>query len=111
MQQDEDLPTLAEFATNPERLRKLVDLFIQQSEETLDVLSKNCSDGPNAAWTEAAHKLKGTAFLIKAKKLAVLCELAEKMASSTAAERKAVFGEITAVYTNAKTVLIGSLSS
>jgi len=99
-------PSLKAFANNEEELRHLVDLFIRQSEDSLDILRQNCLDGRSVPWIEAAHKLKGGAAVVTAKRLAHLCEKAQKMETSTARERKAVLNEISAEYNKVKEALL-----
>ena len=62
-----DLAGLKQYADNEEELNKFVDMFFIQSEEILKILQDNCANGENEEWTEAAHKLRGGAGMLKAK--------------------------------------------
>ncbi len=101
-------PSLKAFANNEEDLHQLVSLFIQQSEESINTLKNNCTDGKNTVWVEAAHKLKGSAAAARAKKLESLCAKAQKMESATTRERKAMLNEISAAYNKVKGALLNS---
>ncbi|MCE9508100.1 MAG: response regulator [Alphaproteobacteria bacterium] len=104
------LAALREFADNEADMRKLVTVFTQETEENLNELRENCSDGYNQAWAEAAHKLKGGAATLKAEKLRALCEQARKMENAAAIERQAVLDKIQAAYDEVKSGLLAALS-
>ncbi|MEZ0226226.1 MAG: response regulator [Alphaproteobacteria bacterium] len=93
-----DLEALRKFADTDKELRGFVTLLVSQSDETLQELQRNCGDGENTRWTEAAHKLKGGAAMIGAEKLRRLCEKAQEMRTATSAEREAMFRDIRAAW-------------
>ena len=94
-----DLSGLSDFADDVDRdLRQLINLFVAQSKDILEILQDNCRDGENQEWVEAAHKLKGGASLMKAKKLCLLCDQAQKMESATANDRKTIVRDIETEY-------------
>lgn len=100
------LPTLMAFAKSDDDLRRLQEVFVRQSEHTLEGLRNNRSDGENAAWVEAAHKLMGSATAAKAEKLRAACERAQEMANAAAIQRQAIFDEICAAYDEVKKILL-----
>jgi signal transduction histidine kinase/DNA-binding response OmpR family regulator len=91
-----DLSVLRSFTDNDEELRQFVEMFITQSESTLTEMRENTVDGESEAWSEAAHKLKGSTSMIKAEKLVLLCERAQQMGIASASERKEILKEIDA---------------
>jgi PAS domain S-box-containing protein len=97
-----DLAGLREFADSEKELRELVGIFFRQSEEIVAALRANCTDGENAKWSEAAHKLKGGAGMLRAEKLRALCEEAQEMKAAAAAERMAILQEIEAAYSEVR---------
>lgn len=89
-----NLDGLKQFSDTEEELQEYIEIFITQSDDTLSVLKKNCTDGENTDWRNAAHKLKGGAGIMKAENLLLLCEKAEQLAEGTAADRRAVLAQI-----------------
>ncbi|PCJ98090.1 MAG: hypothetical protein COA45_08025 [Zetaproteobacteria bacterium] len=85
--------------------RGFIDIFIKQSEESMQVLSENCVDGENECWKESAHKLKGGAAMIGAEKLRALCAGAQEMGVSSADNKNKVFKEISAAFEEVKEYL------
>ena len=88
------IAVLKDYADTDEELRELVGAFVTGAREVVAILQKNCADGENRDWVEAAHKLKGSAAMIRAEDLRSLCERAEGMTTATAADRKAMHGQI-----------------
>lgn len=105
-----DEPSLSDFAETPEELKNLILLFIQQSEETLDTLRLNCTDGTNQPWVEAAHKLKGSAAVTKAVTLRDLCATAQQMDLASSTERRNILKKIESEYTIIKNKLLSSIN-
>ena len=85
---------LRKFITDEAEVRRMVDLFLDQTEAILKIFEANCADGPNTDWTEAAHKLKGGAAMLKEEKLKALCETAQHMNAASAEERRAILADI-----------------
>src|SRR5262249_13612368 len=66
-----DLSNVKTYASTPEDIRELLELFLSESVQTMKILKD--VDGEAGKWTEAAHKLKGGAAMFKAEKLRELC--------------------------------------
>ncbi|TAL36155.1 MAG: Hpt domain-containing protein, partial [Alphaproteobacteria bacterium] len=79
--------------------------FLAQSEDIIKTLRENCEDGESAAWTEAAHKFKGGAAMIRAEKLRALCEQAQRMEDAPAKDRQGMLEKILASYNEVKSFL------
>ncbi len=88
------IDVLKEFAETDDELRGLANAFAGGAIEMQAILQAQCTDGENHAWTEAAHRLKGSAAMIRAERLRAACEKAERMRTATLAERKAVLDAI-----------------
>ncbi|MBL4803607.1 MAG: response regulator [Alphaproteobacteria bacterium] len=50
-----DLTLLNEYAETPEEIKDFVDVFLRQSQESLNILKDNCVDGESQEWVQAAH--------------------------------------------------------
>ena len=59
-------------------IKELLDLFDEQTQLSLNILTKFCLDGEQEEWKKAAHKLKGSAANLGAVNLAKICAIAEK---------------------------------
>lgn len=99
----DQLRTFTEGDTGTEK--ELIHMFAEQSDKNLDILSKNCVDGKNKSWVEAAHMFKGGAAGIGAEKLRQLCNEAQGLESGTAEVRAALFDKISSEYTLVKAYL------
>jgi signal transduction histidine kinase/CheY-like chemotaxis protein len=86
-------------------LKEFIDIFITQSELQIDILQQNCIDGPNKAWVEAAHALKGGAANMGAEVLRLHCERAQKMVDSSAELRLQKTERLKAAYMAVKKYL------
>lgn len=102
-------PSMIGFTTKLVDLKKLVDIFTNQWDEMMVTMRADCIDGECKNWTEAAHKLKGSAGLCKAHVLQELCNQAQHMHSATAAERHALLDQIEAEYAIVRDILTESL--
>ena len=72
----------------PDPLKDIIDLFIQQTPELVSALETACSESNVQALGRTAHTLKGSAGNVGAEQLAALCkelELALKPGTSSAA--------------------------
>ncbi|MDP9128122.1 MAG: ATP-binding protein, partial [Pseudomonadota bacterium] len=81
---------------NQEDERHFVRLFLDQNAGVITVLTANCLDGVNSAWSEAAHLMKSGAASIGAGALRDLCESAQAMQSATGNQRRIVLHAIEA---------------
>jgi CheY-like chemotaxis protein/two-component sensor histidine kinase len=101
-----DLARLRDFSEGDAAMeRELAAMFVMQSEIDMQVLAANRSEGPNRAWSEAAHMLKGGAGGIGAETLRILCAEAQTMEDVPATAREALFAEIETAYAAVKTAL------
>jgi CheY-like chemotaxis protein/HPt (histidine-containing phosphotransfer) domain-containing protein len=101
-----DLSVLRNFTEGDgEAEREAVSLLVTQSDANIARLRGNCRDGPNEAWVEAAHMLKGGMAGIGAKALSSLCAKAQDMRDAPAAERRAILESIAAEYERLKEFL------
>jgi PAS domain S-box-containing protein len=101
-----DLSVLQSFADDEKEMQEFIDVFMSQAEDIITVLEKNCSDGRNTEWIEAAHKLKGSSGAVGANLLQDLCAKAQDMSDTTAALRAEILREIQTVYDEVKELLI-----
>lgn len=100
-----DLSSIAQFADSPEEIKSLIQTFVTQSDELIATLHKNCTDGENVDWSEAAHKLKGGALMLGAARLGALCGEAQEMQDVPVANRKETFEKIRTAYDEVKAQL------
>lgn len=104
-----DLAALAQFAGEGEDIRPMIGIFLDQSDGMIGELRATCTDGESAAWSETAHKLKGGAAMLGAKKLAALCDRAQAMEDATAQERREISDEILSAYEEVKDFLAANV--
>lgn len=98
-----DLSMLHGIVGDDPRLEKeLLKVFIDETQKSLNVLSGQKTDGSNHVWSETAHKIKGGAANIGAKKLQGLCAKAQSMQTATAAEREEVYKSVEAAFIEVK---------
>ncbi|MEZ0225640.1 MAG: PAS domain-containing protein [Alphaproteobacteria bacterium] len=100
-----DLEALRQFADNESDMRRFLGMFMSQSEDIVKTLRDNCGAGRNKTWTEAAHKFKGGAAMIKAERLRALCEQAQRMEEASEEERQDMLRKILAAYNEIKLFL------
>ncbi|MDE1151613.1 MAG: ATP-binding protein [Micavibrio sp.] len=74
--------------------RMLADAFISAGIDTIVTLKASADAVDNEKWRKAAHKLKGSAAQIGARRLAEICLTAELAASPQPQEREAFIGTI-----------------
>ncbi len=90
-----DLEHLALFTDgNREEEKEIFDMFIKLSEQNLYALRKECDTGNAQDWKNAAHKFKGAAANLGARKLANFCHHAEEHAEDSDEEKLAMLAEI-----------------
>ena len=100
-----DLSILEEYADTPEEAERFHTIFVKNTEEGLEELQEQCTEGKNEQWVEIAHKIKGGAGMLGAVQLAGLCNEAQGMANSTAGARKEKLEEICISYEKTKEAL------
>jgi len=100
-----DLTSLSEFADTEAEMKGFIEMFLGQSDDLLNILKNNCTDGRNEEWQEAAHKLKGGASMIGSEKLRALCVQAQDMEVASAQARTDIYKEMQKSYKEIKAAL------
>jgi len=77
-----------------DRLKGLVALFIQKSDEDLAAMQGYHDEGDHENWCRLAHKLKGSASYIQAKILERLCQEAQDLPIEQADQRSGMMQDI-----------------
>lgn len=106
-----DLTLLSDYAETPEEMREFLETFIATGNECLEGLAEHCIEGHCTPWAEAAHKLKGGAGIVGARKLQELCAQAQDMEHATAEERKNALKEIETEFNAVKIYLAEKMPS
>jgi len=109
-----ELSALKAYMDDEEELKDYIEIFIRQSDETIEVLRNHCQGGEGDTWVKAAHKLQGGASMIGAEKLGNLCRQAQDPKVSGANSREDLFKKIELSYNETKENLykeIGRASS
>ena len=106
-----DISILENFADTPEEMKHFIEVFEQQSEESLSILEEHCKDGVCEQWVEAAHKIKGGASMVGAAQLVHLCELAQAMNEASQEERETLYQSILEEYQTVTAYLEGHIKS
>lgn len=83
----------------------LCNIFIEQSDESIEDLEKYHAENDNENWSKAAHKIKGASGNIGAMELSRLCEIAEHNADVDADERAEFLDNIKSEYKQVKAYL------
>lgn len=97
-----DLSLLAPFTNGDKALeKKLIDIFIGQSDGILQVLQHEQKNENRKEWSEAAHKFKGGASSMGAEGLRALCEQAQHF-NGTMTEQAMLFKRIDNEYARIK---------
>ena len=86
----------------PEEKQIFCNIFFKITNETLNTLKQECTDGENTIWVEEMHKIKGSAGTIGATHLSALCAEAQEMETTTKEERLRKLKNINAVYKETK---------
>lgn len=103
-----DLSYLAEYTNgDQDAIRELIEVFYETADEALGDLKSNITEGENAAWAAAGHKLKGAAGYVGAESLKDLCAQAQNMKEATLPERETLFRQIKEMYGHVHTYLEG----
>lgn len=93
-----NLSGLRQFADSEEEIRELVGMFLSQAEESLATLAALCGEDQSAEWSEAAHKFKGGAAMLRAERLAALCSEAQEMVDPSPYARERMLARIRDAY-------------
>ncbi len=89
-----DLSLLSDYAETPEEMEQFLQTFTTVSTECLELLTAHCIDGICTPWVEAAHKFKGGAGIVGAKKLQALCAQAQDMEEASIKDRENILKKI-----------------
>ncbi len=100
-----DINVLKEYAETDEEIGDFAEIFLTQSEESINLLKENCSSGQNSQWVDSAHKLKGGSGMFGAKKLYEICSAAQEMDTASADQRELMMKNILQEYTAIKNYL------
>jgi two-component system, sensor histidine kinase len=100
-----EMSVLNGFAEDKNDLKRIIDMFKDQSEKSLRIMADHCLSGESSEWVDAAHKLKGGAGMIGAKYLQMMCAHAQQLATTSAEDRRAQFAKIKIEYTRVKEFL------
>jgi HPt (histidine-containing phosphotransfer) domain-containing protein len=79
--------------------------FFSSSENSMQTLAAQCTDGQNETWRSVAHALKGTSLNLGAKVLGDLCKKAQENPAASAADKKTLLDAIQAEYAKVKVFL------
>ena len=82
---------------DPEEEQALIEMFITYAEESLEIL-RNCSDGADEEWHNAAHKLKGSAANLGAQALSDICFEAEEGSDQNKETKEQILTDILTSY-------------
>lgn len=100
-----DMNVLKEYAETDEDIADFAEIFLTQSEESIEILKENCSSGENTQWRESAHKLKGGSSMFGASKLYEICAAAQEMETASADQRHVMTDDIIQEYSAIKEYL------
>jgi HPt (histidine-containing phosphotransfer) domain-containing protein len=94
----EELPgiiaVLREYSDGEDDMRGLAETFFATADDVLKMLEKSRGASDGQPWVEAAHKLKGSAAMLKADGLCALSEQAEQMGAAAPAEKDRLLADI-----------------
>lgn len=105
-----EVAALRSLANDPSNLHDIAVLFIQQSDECIGILRAHCIDGPCEEWVEAAHKLKGSAAVLRSEALATACDHAQALQEATSERRLEALEEIVTIYKRLKNDILRAAS-
>lgn len=101
-----DLTNLREMTDGDKELEKqLFSEYFSSSEECINTLQNNCTDGENESWRTAAHAFKGTSYNLGAQNLGDLCKKAQESNAAPATKKQEMLQAIQSEYQNVKTFL------
>ncbi len=90
---------------DPEEEKMLVDLFINNAEETIKIIEQHIDTGNTEEWENATHRLKGSAANLGAQSLADICSQAEKSSGENTETKRVLYRSILASYEEVKNAL------
>lgn len=94
-----DLTHLRELTGGDREMEeRLFELFCASSEECIQTLEQNCTDGENMDWRKQAHALKGSAVNIGANSLGTACAEAQEAFSASSSDKTTLLQSIKAEY-------------
>ncbi len=100
-----DPTALNEFADTKEEAQDFYRMFIEKTDEAMEELQPQCTEGTNEAWVEITHKMKGSAAMLGAMPLSNLCKEAQMMAAVSAKQREDIFQQIKEAYEALKNLI------
>lgn len=74
--------------------REIFQLFLQNAEECLMLLSRHCEDQISKTWQDVSDELKGASASLGAFRLSKLCHQAESASQASLHEKKIIIEEI-----------------
>ena len=86
-------------------VREIITMFKDSGHDNLNILEKNCIDGPCHDWVEAAHSLKGGAAMMGAEALRKTAADAQNASDTSASERSRMYQMMHDLYTEICTAL------
>ncbi len=93
-----DLSSLKDYTDSYEEMQDFCNTFFAKTEEAIQGLRKECSDGVNQAWVEITHQIKGSSGMIGVLDLQDICADAQLMEDSTKLKRENQLGKIEKSY-------------
>lgn len=81
---------------DPDEEKALTELFLEQAQEMIDILTLSTGADKNEEWKSAAHRFKGSSGNLGAISLHQLCKRAENHFEGTQAEKVEILAAITA---------------
>jgi HPt (histidine-containing phosphotransfer) domain-containing protein len=104
------MSALREYADTSDEMQDFCDTYFVKTEEAIEGLRLNCTDGHNAEWVEIAHQVKGSSGMIGAVELAKHCADAQQMPEVSEAERLAQLATIETSYQRTKAMFKANLA-
>ncbi len=101
-----DLSLLKQYADDDQEiLDELINAFYHETQNALKELEMSKDLIDSTRWTEAAHKIKGSAGYVGATELKTLSAKAQNMKNSYPAERQDIYNNINNAYLEVKNSL------
>jgi HPt (histidine-containing phosphotransfer) domain-containing protein len=106
MSEPVDLTNLREMTDGDREMeRELFAEFFSSTEEGIESMAGQCTDGANETWRATAHAMKGTSVNLGANALGELCKKAQENDAASAVEKEAVLADIKQEYQAVKSYL------
>lgn len=100
-----DMSQIEEYVDTQEEFQSFYDMFVSNTNVSIDALEEECVDGESENWVEITHKMKGSAGMIGAVQMESLCDEAQSMVNSTASRRREMLVSIEQAYVQVKDIL------